>query len=450
MVIKNENYEIDITDIGSEGQGIGKIDNFTLFVEGGLPGDTLLIKVIKLKKTYGIGKLLNIVKPSPMRVEPECKVFSLCGGCTLQHFSYEGQLSYKKNKVYNDLKRIGNLDVEVLDVIGMKEPFYYRNKAQFPVRGKNDKIEIGFFKQRSHNVIPIKDCKIQHKINEKIIDIVEKFMIENNVMPYDEVTHKGIIRHILTKVGFNSGEVMVCIVINAKKIPKASTLVDLLLEVEGIKSIVININTQKTNVILSEKIEVLWGQNFITDSLNNINFKISPLSFYQVNPVQTKILYEKVLEFAEFSGDEIVLDAYCGIGTISLFIANKVKKVIGIEIVPQAIEDAKDNALINNILNTEFIVGKVEEVFLDLNEKGLFADVVIVDPPRRGCDTVLLETIIKMKPKKIIYVSCDSGTLARDLKFLCETDYKILKVQPVDCFCHTTHVETVVMLNRIN
>lgn len=448
MLTKNENYEINITDIGSEGQGIGKIDNFTLFVEGGLPDDTLLVKVIKLKKTYGIGKLIEIVKPSSMRVEPPCKVFNLCGGCTLQHFSYEAQLAYKKDKVYNDLKRIGNLDLEVLDTIGMQEPFYYRNKAQFPVRGK--KIEIGFFKQRSHNIIPVKDCKIQHKVNEDIIQTVEKFMIENNVTAYDELTNKGVIRHILTKVGFNSGEIMVCIVANAKKIPKSSILVDLLLKIEGIKSIVLNINTQKTNVILGEKIELLWGQDFITDSLNNINFKISALSFYQVNPVQTKVLYEKILEFAEFSGDEIVLDAYCGIGTISLYIANKVKKVIGVEIVPQAIEDAKDNALINNIANTEFIVGKVEEVVLDLNKNGLFADVVIVDPPRRGCETILLETILSMKPKKIIYVSCDSATLARDLKVLCEKDYKVLKVQPVDCFCQTTHIETVVMMTIIS
>ncbi len=448
-LIKNEDYIIKINDIGENGEGIGKIDDFVVFVEGALPNEEVLIKLVKLKKSYGYGKLLEILKKSPFRVEPVCNSFKRCGGCSLQHLEYSEQLKFKTKLVRDNLQRIGGFsDVFVEDTIGPENPYHYRNKAQFPVGISKDGLSIGFFAPRSHNIINISKCFIQNEINEEIISIVKEFMLKYNIPPYDETSHKGVIRHIMTRTAVVTGEVMVCIIINGKKLPKASILVEMLCKVSGVVSIVLNHNTKKTNVIMGDDISILYGKGFITDFIGDFKFEISPLSFFQVNPVQTKVLYQTALDFAELRGDETVIDAYCGIGTISLFISQKAKKVIGVEIVPQAIDDARRNAEINNVSNVEFIVGKSEEVIPELYEtKGIFADVLFLDPPRKGCDEKLIDMILKMLPQKVVYVSCNSATLARDLKLLAG-EYEICRVQPVDMFCMSWHVETVVILNK--
>ena len=445
-------FEMTIEDIGSKGEGIGKINDFTVFVEGGLPGDKIEVRIVKVKKTYGYGKLIRIIEASPMRITPACPHAKRCGGCQIQHFDYQAQLDFKRKKVADNIERIGKLTgVVVHPTLGMKEPFYYRNKAQFPVKMKDGKVQIGFYAQRSHDIVDIQKCYIQDPVNDEIIKIVRNYIEKYNVSVYDEERHKGLIRHILTRVGFQTKEVMVCIIINGQDIPHKDKLIAELTKIPNIKSIVLNHNTQKTNVILGDTITTLWGQDYITDYIGDIKFEISPLSFFQVNPMQTKVLYEKALEYAKLSGDEVVWDAYCGIGTISLFLAQKAKKVYGVEIVEAAIEDARRNAKINNIENVEFFVGKVEEVIPALyEEKGIKADVIVVDPPRKGCDEALLETMAKMQPKRIVYVSCDPGTLARDLKILSEKGYKVEEAQPVDMFAHSVHVECIAGIRRID
>ncbi|NLK98641.1 MAG: 23S rRNA (uracil(1939)-C(5))-methyltransferase RlmD [Epulopiscium sp.] len=447
-ISKNMHFEMTIEDIGSKGEGIGKINDFTVFVEGGLPGDKIEVRIVKVKKTYGYGKLIRIIEASPMRVTPLCPYAKRCGGCQIQHFDYQAQLDFKRKKVADNIERIGKLtDVVVHPTLGMKEPFYYRNKAQFPVKMKDGKVQIGFYAQRSHDIVDIPKCYIQDPVNDEIIKIMRNYIETYNVSVYDEENHKGLIRHILTRAGFQTKEVMVCIIINGKDIPHKDKLIAQLTKIPNMKSIVLNHNTQKTNVILGDKITTLWGQDYITDYIGDVKFEISPLSFFQVNPMQTKVLYDKALEYAQLNGDEVVWDAYCGIGTISLFLAKKAKKVYGVEIVEAAIEDARRNAKINNIDNVEFFVGKAEEVIPALyEEKGIKADVIVVDPPRKGCDEALLETMAKMEPKRIVYVSCDPGTLARDLKILSEQGYKVEEAQPVDMFAHSVHVECVVLM----
>ncbi len=454
MLEKNKNYQLKITDIGTDGEGIGKVDGFTLFVKDGVPEDFLEVKVIKLKKNYGYAKIVNLITPSENRVEPICNVFQRCGGCTLQHLGYKEQLKFKTKKISDNLKRIGGFsNFKLYDTIGMENPLFYRNKAQFPIGEADGKRVVGFYSQRSHNIVPVKKCFIQHPICENILEIVENFIINKNLKSYNENTHTGLLRHVLIKVGFTTNEIMVCIVINGHKLPHEKLLIEQLTQIENIKSICININTEKTNAILGKKTETIWGESFITDYIGELKFKISPLSFFQVNPVQTKILYEKVVEFANIQRDDIVIDAYCGIGTISLFLAKSAKKVFGIEVVPEAIEDAKINAEINSIKNVDFIVGKSEEIIPELFQKeNIKADVIVVDPPRKGCDIKLLQTIIDMKPKKVVYVSCDSATLARDLCILCAegTGYRLECVQGIDCFPMSTHVESVAMLVNID
>lgn len=449
-VIKNEIYEMHIDDLGTEGQGIGKIDGFNVFVENALPSEIIKVLIVKVKKSFAYGKLIEIIKPSKYRVEPFCPKAKRCGGCQLQHMSYEGQLEFKRKKVLDCIERIGGFEnIYVNKTIGMENPIRYRNKAQFPVgMGKNG-IEVGFYAKRSHNIIETEKCFLQHEINDSIVAIVKEFMTENNIKPYDEKSHTGIVRHILTRIGFETGEIMVCIVGNSKKMPCADKLVEKLKDFEGMTSIVFNENREKTNVILGKKVTTLYGKDYIVDYIDNIKFEISPLSFFQVNPVQTRKLYEKALEVADIKGTENVLDIYCGIGTISLFFARKAKSVLGVEIVQEAILDAKRNAKINGFENTRFEVGKAEEIIPKLyKEEGIHADVVVVDPPRKGCDEAVLETISNIKPKKVVYVSCDPATMARDLKYLCDNGYSINEVWPVDQFCHTTHVETVVSLSK--
>lgn len=446
-VEKNKFYEMTITDIGTNGEGVGKINDFVVFVPEAITGDQLEVKILKVKKNLAYGKIEKILSPSPRRSEVTCEVATKCGGCQLQHMSYEAQLEWKQSKVYNALTRIGGLkDIEVLPTLGMEAPAHYRNKAQYPIRKENGKVQIGFYMSRTHKVVDWSTCGIQDKRCEQIIEIVRNFLEVNNISIYDEETHKGLVRHLMIKTGFYTGEVMVCLVVNGNELPHSDKLLEALHAVEGLTSVLLNINKVKTNVILGHEIKVLEGRDYIIDTIGDLKFKISALSFFQVNPEQTKVLYDKTLEYAELEGNETVWDAYCGIGTISLFLAQKAKKVYGVEIVAPAIENARENAALNDIHNAEFFVGKAEEVIPEQYANGLTADTIVVDPPRKGCDQALLETLVKMNPKKIVYVSCDPATLGRDLGYLDQQGYKVEKVQPVDMFPHTTHVETVVKL----
>ena len=451
-VEKNQTYTMSITDIGTNGEGIGRIDGYTVFVEGALPEEVIKVLIVKTKKHFGYGKLLEILEPSPYRVTPACPVAAKCGGCQLQHLSYEGQLAFKTKKVKDHLERIGGFSgISVGYAKGMEEPWRYRNKAQFPVGGKTGEPEIGFYAKRSHRIIDTPVCMLQNEVNDRIVKIIRAFLAEYEIPLYDETIHRGLVRHILTRMGRCTGEIMVCLVVNGRKLPHCDVLVERLQEIEGMTSIVLNVNTDQTNVILGTEVHVLWGKETIRDYIGDVQFEISPLSFYQVNPLQTQVLYQTALDFAELEGNETVLDLYCGIGTISLFFAQKAKHVFGVEIVPEAIADAKRNAALNGMDNADFAVGAAEDVIPRLyEEKGITADVVVVDPPRKGCDSVLLDTIAAISPKKVIYVSCDSATLARDLAYLCPKGYTIEKVQVVDMFPHTVHVETVVLLSKLN
>lgn len=453
--VKNQIVTLTIEDIGTNGEGVGRVDGFTLFVKDAVIGDKIEAKIIKLKKHYGYARIEKIIEPGKDRVEPLCPVASRCGGCAIQHMSYEKQLEWKFNKVKNCLERIGGLEQieeKMEPIYGMKEPYYYRNKAQFPVgTDKNGKMITGFYAGRTHSIIETTHCYIQAEINEKILDIVMQYCRRNQISAYDEKTGKGVLRHILTRVGFQTGEIMVCLIINAnkKKMKNLQELVDELCQISGMTSITLNVNRERTNRILGDRIISVWGQDYITDYIGNVKYQISPLSFYQVNPKQTEVLYGKALEYADLSGEETVWDLYCGIGTISLFLAQKAKKVYGVEIVPQAIDDARQNAKINGFDNVEFFVGKAEEVLPREYEKnGVYADVIVVDPPRKGCDATLLDTIVEMAPKKVVYVSCDPATLARDVKILEEKGYQVEKVSVVDQFGHTVHTETVCLLSN--
>lgn len=446
---KNDIFTVTIEDMGTEGEGIGKVDGFTWFIKDAVIGDVIEARAMKLKKNYGYARLLNILKPSSYRVEPKCEFYRQCGGCQIQALDYRQQLIFKENKVRNNLKRIGGFDnLKILPVIGMDNPYYYRNKAQFPIRqDKEGNIITGFYAGRSHTVIANTRCYLGDEVNEEILNQVISFMKENHISAYDEESGRGLVRHVLIRVGFTTREIMVCLIINGNELPKCDELVKRLQGMEGMTSISININKENTNVILGEKIKTIWGRDYITDYIGNVKYQISPLSFYQVNPTQTKKLYETALSYADLSGNEVVWDLYCGIGTISLFLAQKAKKVMGVEIVPQAIDDAKKNAKINEITNAEFYVGKAEEVLpKKYKEDGEYAEVIVVDPPRKGCEEGLLDTIVEMKPKRVVYVSCDSATLARDLRYLCDRGYEVRKVQPVDMFGQTVHVETVCLV----
>ncbi len=447
---KNDHYVIDITDIGVNGEGIGKINGYTFFVDRALPGETVEIIATKLKKSYGYGRLMKIITPSSERTVPLCPIADKCGGCSLQHLSYQAQLRFKTEKVRQNLIRIGGFESpSVMPAIGMTDPYRYRNKAQYPVSVINGKTVCGFYASHSHRVIPCEDCLIGQKENSYIISRVKSFMEENQLTAYDETTHNGIVRHIVIKSAVNTGEVMICLVINSTEFALKQEFVNALYDLDYIKSIVINYNSEQTNVIMGHTSETIYGKTTITDTIGKLKFNISPLSFFQVNPIQTEKLYQTALDFADLSGNETVIDAYCGIGTISLFLAQKAKTVYGVEIVKEAIDAAKENAKLNGITNTEFFAGKAEEIVPYLyREKDISADIVVVDPPRKGCDKNLLDLLLNMAPDRIVYVSCDSATLARDLKILCQNKYSLVKIQPVDMFPHTTHVETVCLLTR--
>ena len=448
---KNDMVTLEIVDCGTDGEGIGKADGFTVFVKDAVIGDSVTAKIMKAKKNYGYGRLIEVLKPSPYRIEPVCPSARQCGGCQLQALAYQEQLAFKEKKLKGHLERIGGFtDIPMEPIIGMEEPYHYRNKAQFPVgRNKDGRIVAGFYAGRTHSIIENRDCALGVKVNQEILDRVLAHMERFHIEPYNEVTGKGLVRHVFIRYGFFTDEIMVCLVINGQQIPHEKELICSLRELKGMTSICLNINKKRNNVILGEQIKVLWGQGYITDKIGNISYEISPLSFFQINPYQTWKLYSKALEYADLHGEETVWDLYCGIGTISLFLAQQAKFVRGVEIVPAAIEDARRNAELNDITNVEFFVGKAEEVLPREYEKnGVYADVIVVDPPRKGCDEVLLQTILKMQPERVVYVSCDSATLARDLRYLCNHGYELRKVCGVDQFPQTTHVETVVLLSH--
>jgi 23S rRNA (uracil1939-C5)-methyltransferase len=460
---KNDQFDIFIEDMTEEGEGVGKVDGFTLFVKGAVIGDQARVKVMKTKKTYGYARLMEVLVPSPDRVEPVCPVAGPCGGCQLQALSYERQLAFKEEKVRNQLKRIGGFEnPPVLPAIGMEHPFGYRNKAQFPMgRNKEGRIITGFYAGRTHSIIETPRCYLGSPVNEEILDIIIRWMEEFHVQPYDEEGHRGLVRHVLIRTGekiaadelpsqvADARQLMVCLIINGKKLPHSEELVKRLQAVPGMTSISYNINTERTNVILGKEVRHLFGNGYITDTIGDIRYRISPQSFYQVNPEQTAKLYGTALEYAGLTGDEIVWDLYCGTGTITLFLAQRAKEVRGVEIVPAAIEDANANAAANGITNARFYVGKAEEILPQVYEKErVRADVIVVDPPRKGCDQTLLDTILEMEPDRVVYVSCGPATLARDLKILCEEKYDLVKVQPVDMFAQTVGIENVALLTK--
>lgn len=494
---KNDYVTVTIDDIGTDGEGIGKVDGFTLFIKDAVIGDTVEAKIVKSKKHYAYARLEKVIAPSPFRVEPKCAFHRQCGGCQIQALSYEKQLEFKQQKIRNNLIRIGGFDPDYVDqrmesIVGMEEPFYYRNKAQYPVGTDRDgNVITGFYAGRTHNIISNTDCCLGAPDNKQILEVILDWMRRYHVSAYDETTGQGLVRHVLIRKGFTSGEIMVCLVINKKSkknnnefLPNQGELLVKLAEIKGMTSVSVSINTEKTNVIMGTEIHTLWGEPTISDTIHvrdmqqegypftghALTFKISPLSFYQVNPVQTEKLYSLALEYAGLTGKENVWDLYCGIGTISLFLAHKAKQVYGVEIIPQAIEDARANAKRNGITNAIFFVGKAEEVLPEFYEKGcvdgelfdvakasntdasqtdmLHPDVIVVDPPRKGCDDACLNTMLKMKPGRIVYVSCDSATLARDLKVLCDGGYEVKRIRGVDQFGMTVHVETCVLLSH--
>lgn len=460
---KNDMVTVTIEDMGTSGEGIGKVDGYALFIKDAIIGDVVEAKIMKAKKNYGYARLMNILTPSEYRVKnPPCSMARKCGGCQIQEMEYGRQLQFKMDKVRGNLMRIGEVPEELLDcvmesIVGMDEPFHYRNKAQFPVgTDKEGNIVTGFYAGRTHSIIPNTDCSLGVPVNEKILKCILAFMEEYGIRAYDEEKNSGLVRHVLIRYGFTTKEIMVCLVINGNNLPCGEILAERLAQIPGMTSITLSINKDKTNVIMGNQIKPLWGQTYITDYIGNVKYQISPLSFYQVNPVQTEKLYGLALEYADLHGNETVWDLYCGIGTISLFLAQKAKKVYGVEIVPQAIDDAKNNAKINGITNAKFYVGKAEEVLPEYyaayerehGGKTAHADVIVVDPPRKGCEESLLQTIVDMQPERIVYVSCDSATLARDVKYLRGCGYELERVRAVDQFPQTVHVETVCLLGR--
>lgn len=501
-VAKNDTCVIEIIGMNHEGEGVGRVEGYTLFVSGALPGEQVEVKVLKTKKQYGYAKLLNVLQASPERVTPPCDIYEQCGGCQLQHLSYQGQLDWKRQHVIDALERIGKLSVakdldtdldtgkgadtgftleaitsleaslgdgvseeikgiKVLPTLGMAEPWRYRNKAQVPIgvapdrstqsshSSQENSLIGGFYAKGSHRIIDMETCLIQHEQNDDVIAHIKEIGRNLGIAPYNEETGQGLLRHVVVRIGRTTGEIMVVLVTNGDRIPKVEEWIQAITsQIPQVTSICQNVNTRRTNVIFGDVTRVLWGREVIYDYIGNVKFAISARSFYQVNPEQTEVLYQKTVEYAGLTGNETVIDAYCGIGTISLFLAQHAKKVYGVEIVPEAIEDARVNAELNGMSHVQFEVGASEDVIPRWKEQGVEADVIVVDPPRKGCDAKLLETILEMKPERVVYVSCNPATLARDLRVLEDGGYKVVEAQPVDMFPHTTHVECVVKLVR--
>ncbi|MDK1004420.1 23S rRNA (uracil(1939)-C(5))-methyltransferase RlmD [Bacillus subtilis] len=451
-VEKNEYYDVTFEDLTHEGAGVAKVQGFPIFVPNALPEEKAQIKVTRVKKGFAFGRLIELKEESPHRTDAPCPIYKQCGGCQLQHMTYEGQLLFKQKQVKDVLERIGKLDLSKVTVhptLGMEDPWNYRNKAQVPVGEREGGLVAGFYQQRSHDIIDMSACLIQQSKNDEAVQAVKDICANYGVKAYNEERHKGWLRHIMVRYGVVTGEMMIVFITRTNDFPhKAKIIEDITAQFPHVKSIVQNINRNKTNVIFGNETNVIWGEEYIYDLIGDVKFAISARSFYQVNPEQTKVLYDKALEYAELQGEETVIDAYCGIGTISLFLAKQAKKVYGVEIVPEAIEDAKRNAELNGITNAEFAVGEAETVIPKWYEEGITADTLVVDPPRKGCDEALLRTIVEMKPKRVVYVSCNPGTLARDLRVLEDGGYVTREVQPVDMFPHTNHVECVAVLER--
>ena len=456
MVEKNKEYIFDIISQGYEGEGIAKIDNkYPIFIEGALKGEKVKVRIVKVNKNFAYGKLMEVLEASEERVNPPCAIYKRCGGCKLQHASYKAQLDFKWDRVKDCVSKIGKLDPSIVKYpLGMENPWRYRNKVQLPIGLINGEVKIGFFAPRSHDIIDMESCLIQDEIGDKVVKLTREWIEKFNIRPYNvdgEYDEKGIVRHIMIRRGFTTNEVMIVLVTNGENLPHKEEFVDLMVKnIPGIKSVIQNINSKKTNVILGLESKTLWGEDTISDYIGDFRFNISPLSFFQVNPTQTEVLYGKALEYANLTGNEEVFDAYCGTGTITLFLSQKAKKVYGVEIIPQAIDNAWINAKENKVENVEFFVGESEVVIPDLINKGVKADVVVVDPPRKGCDKKLLDAITNIDAKKIVYVSCDPSTLGRDLQVLEDNGYKTLEVQPVDMFPNTSHVENVAKLIKNN
>lgn len=463
-VSKNEETVIDIIGMNHDGEGVGRANGYTLFVQGALPGETVRVRVMKTKKQYGYAKLLEIVKASPDRVSAPCPIYDQCGGCQIQHMSYAGQLAWKRQLVVDNLQRIGKLNVlvedaegaeqqgiRVLPTMGMDEPWRYRNKAQVPIGAAEGGLVGGFYAKGSHRIIDMESCLIQHEHNDEVVAKVKELGSHLGISAYNEETGRGLLRHVVVKKAFRTGEMMLVLVTNGRDIPHKDAWIGSIREaIPHVASICQNVNKKQTNVIFGDETRVLWGRDVIYDYIGDVQFAISARSFYQVNPVQTEVLYGKTVEYAGLSGKETVIDAYCGIGTISLFLAQHADQVYGVEIVPEAIEDARSNALLNEMKNVKFEVGASEDVIPRWKEQGIEADVIVVDPPRKGCDPRLLDTILEMKPERVVYVSCNPSTLARDLRVLEDGGYRTVEVTPVDMFPHTVHVESVAMLVRRN
>ncbi|GIP52909.1 23S rRNA (uracil(1939)-C(5))-methyltransferase RlmD [Paenibacillus vini] len=471
-VAKNDEVVIDIIGMNHDGEGVGRAEGYTLFVQGALPGEKVRVKVLKTKKQYGYAKLLDVLEASPDRVAAPCPIYDRCGGCQLQHWSYAGQLAWKRQHVVDALERIGKLHVAgepgpaagadedadaaergpgitVLPTLGMAEPWRYRNKAQVPVGVTDGALVGGFYARGSHRIVDMEMCLIQHEHNDEVVGRVKAIARQLGVTAYDEETGRGLLRHVVVKKAFRTGEMMLVLVTNGRDIPHSDAWIGLIREqIPHVVSICQNVNTKQTNVIFGDETRVLWGRDVIYDYIGDVQFAISARSFYQVNPVQTEVLYGKTVEYAGLTGHETVIDAYCGIGTISLFLAQHADRVYGVEIVKEAIEDARANAELNGMKHVTFEVGASEDVIPRWKEQGIEADVIVVDPPRKGCDPRLLETILEMKPERVVYVSCNPSTLARDLRILEDGGYRTVEVQPVDMFPHTVHVESVALMVR--
>ncbi|MBD7986104.1 23S rRNA (uracil(1939)-C(5))-methyltransferase RlmD [Sporosarcina sp. Sa2YVA2] len=448
IVQQNDRLNVYVEDLTHDGSGVAKVEGYPLFIPGALPGEQVEVKVGKTLKNYGFAKLLNVIEASPQRVEPPCPVFWDCGGCQMQHLSYEGQLIQKQKQVRDVMDRIAKLpDVPVHPVKGMDNPWRYRNKSQIPFGEQNGRIISGFYKSRTHQIVDTDVCIIQSEEADELMATLKREMLILGMDAYNERTHKGMLRHLIVRKGKATGEVMVVLVTSKRKFPQQEAVVTMIKRViPEVTSIMHNVNSEKTNVIFGNETSCLYGKSFIIDSIGDIDFEISARSFYQVNPEQTEVLYGQALEYAQLTGSETVIDAYCGIGTISLFLAQQAKEVYGVEIVPQAIEDAKRNAELNGIDNAHFEAGPAEEVIPKWYEQGKRFDVLVVDPPRKGCDEKLLQTILTYKPKRVVYVSCNPGTLARDLRILEDGGYKTQEVQPVDMFPQSSHVECVALI----
>ncbi len=446
---KNDYFYGECVDLTYDGQGIVKVDNFTYFVKGMLVGETGKLKVIKVLKNYAIARLIELDHVSKHRIEPKCSVFKACGGCQLQHIDKRGQQLFKTKRVQDCLERIGNCHVLVNECLMMDDPWYYRNKVQMPIGIKNGHLVTGFYKQKSNEIIPCNQCSIQNQLSNQITNRVRELMEELHIEPYDKMAHHGNIKHILTKFGYHTNEIMLVLISYQDKINQIEKLVKIITkEFPMIKTVIQNINHRKDNVILGDQEIIHYGKGYIYDTLLDNKYKISLKSFYQINPIQVEKLYQKAIDFANLSSEDVVLDAYCGIGTITLSLAKYVKKVYGVEIVEEAIKDANNNALLNQIDNVEFKCDDAGKYMVELVKKGQHLDVVFVDPPRKGCSTEFLDYLVKANPKKILYISCDVATQARDIKYLQEYDYQAISCQPVDMFPHTTHVETVCLLSR--